>query len=188
MEISRQSKMLCGILLLTIPTIQYGGTYLLQLLTTHNRAYVDNPLRQGMFRAGHAHAGVLVILSLICQLLVDAASPAPGWALWTARLGTPVAAVVTLTLYWVTRTITSSMRDYWDNRWYPVDPTYVSTPTAFGVFAHQTVPEGEPPRSYMERMYNIQRWTVFPRGGHFAPAEEPATVAEDLTAFFHDLS
>jgi len=94
MEISRQSRMLCGILLLTIPTIQYGGTYLLQLLTTRDRTYIDNPLRQGMFRAGHAHAGVLVILSLICQLLADTASPAPGWALWVARLGTPAAAIL----------------------------------------------------------------------------------------------
>jgi pimeloyl-ACP methyl ester carboxylesterase len=94
----------------------------------------------------------------------------------------------TLTLYWVTQTITSSMRDYWDNRRYPVDPTYVGTPTAFGVFAHETVSEGEPPRSYLERMYNIQRWTVFPHGGHFSPVEEPAAVAGDLTAFFGDLS
>jgi pimeloyl-ACP methyl ester carboxylesterase len=80
------------------------------------------------------------------------------------------------------------MRDYWDNRWYPVEPTYVGTPTAFGVFAHQTVPEGEPPRSYLERVYNIQRWTVFPHGGHFAPVEEPAAVAADLSAFFRSLS
>jgi pimeloyl-ACP methyl ester carboxylesterase len=94
----------------------------------------------------------------------------------------------TLTLYWVTQTITSSMRDYWDNRWHPVKPTYVNTPTAFGVFSHQTVSEGEPPRSYVQRVYNIQRWTVFPRGGHFAPSEEPAAVAQDISAFFHDLS
>ena len=90
----------------------------------------------------------------------------------------------TLTLYWVTQTITSSMRDYWDNRRYPVEPKYVATPTAFGVFAHETVSEGEPPRSYLERVYNIQRWTVFPHGGHFAPVEEPAAVARDLSAFF----
>jgi pimeloyl-ACP methyl ester carboxylesterase len=94
----------------------------------------------------------------------------------------------TLTLYWVTQTITSSMRDYWDNRWHPVDPSYVSTSTAFGVFAHQTIPEGELPRAYLERLYNIQRWTVFPHGGHFAQIEEPAAVAGDLTAFFHNLS
>ena len=94
----------------------------------------------------------------------------------------------TLTLYWVTQTITSSMRDYWDNRWHRVEPSYVSTPTAFGVFSHQTVAEGEPPRSYLDRAYNIQRWTVFPRGGHFAPVEDAAAVAGELTAFFHDLS
>jgi len=93
----------------------------------------------------------------------------------------------TLTVYWVTQTITSSMRDYWDNRWHHVEPTYVGTSTAFGVFAHETVSEGEPPRSYVERMYNVQRWTVFPHGGHFSPVEEPAAVAEDLTTFFRDL-
>jgi pimeloyl-ACP methyl ester carboxylesterase len=48
--------------------------------------------------------------------------------------------------------------------------------------------EGEPPRSYLERIYNIRRWTVFPRGGHFAPVEAPAVVAGDVTAFFRDLS
>ena len=88
--------------------------------------------------------------------------------------------------HWVTQTITSSMRDYWDNRWFPVDRAYVDTPTAFGVFAHQTVSEGEPPRPYFERVYNIQRWTVFPHGGHFAPTEEPAAVAKDLMTFFRD--
>jgi len=110
------------------------------------------------------------------------------WHSWSDVTPTDDFLCATLTLYWITQSITSSMRDYWDNRWHPVDPTYVSTPTAFGVFAHQTVPEGEPPRSYLERLYNIQRWTVFPRGGHFAPAEEPAAVAGDLTAFFGGLS
>ena len=94
----------------------------------------------------------------------------------------------TFTLYWVTQTITSSMRDYCDNRWHPVKPAYVHTPTAFAVFAHQTVPEGEPPRSYLERVYNIQRWQVFPRGGHFAPVEQPAEVAQDITGFFKELT
>jgi len=64
----------------------------------------------------------------------------------------------------------------------------VGTPTAFGVFSHQTVPECEPPRSRLERIYNIQRWTVFPSGGHFAPVEEAAAVAGELTAFFRDQS
>jgi pimeloyl-ACP methyl ester carboxylesterase len=46
----------------------------------------------------------------------------------------------------------------------------------------------EPTRSYLERVYNIQRWTVFPHGGHFAPVEEAAAVAGDLSAFFRGLT
>lgn len=109
------------------------------------------------------------------------------WHSWSDVTPSDDDLCATLTLYWVTQTITSSMRDYWDNRRYPVDPTYVATPTAFGVFANETVPEGEPPRAFMERLYNVQRWTRFPRGGHFASAEEPAAVAGDLTAFFREL-
>ena len=94
MNFSAQTKMISGILLLTVPSIQYGGTFLLQLLRSHDGGYMGNPLRQGLFRAGHAHAGVLVILSLVCQVLADAAEPAPAWAIWTARLGAPFAAVL----------------------------------------------------------------------------------------------
>jgi pimeloyl-ACP methyl ester carboxylesterase len=110
------------------------------------------------------------------------------WHSWSDDTPSEEFLCATLTLYWVTQTITTSTRDYWDSRWQPVKPSYVGTPTAFGVFAHQTVPEGEPPRSYLEGVYNIQRWTVFPHGGHFAPVEEPAAVAWDLTAFFRSLS
>jgi pimeloyl-ACP methyl ester carboxylesterase len=110
------------------------------------------------------------------------------WYSWSEVTPSDDFLCATLTLYWVTQTVTTSMRDYWDNRRYSVDPTYINTPTAFAVFAHETIPEGEPPRSYLERVYNIQRWTVFPRGGHFAPVEEPAAVAGDLTVFFRDRS
>jgi pimeloyl-ACP methyl ester carboxylesterase len=110
------------------------------------------------------------------------------WHSWSDATPSKDFLCATLTLYWVTQTITSSMRDYWDNRWFRVDRSYIGVPTAFAVFAHETVPEGAPPRSYLERVYNIRRWTVFPRGGHFAPAEEPVEVARDLAAFFGDLA
>ena len=106
------------------------------------------------------------------------------WHSWSDTTPSDDFLCATLTLYWVTQTITSSMRDYWDNRWYPVERAYIGTPTAFGVFAHQKVPEGEPPRSYLERFYNIRRWSVFSHGGHFAPSEEPTALAEDLATFF----
>jgi pimeloyl-ACP methyl ester carboxylesterase len=110
------------------------------------------------------------------------------WHSWSEVTPSADFLCATLTLYWATQTVTTSMRDYWDNRRYPVNPVHVNTPTAFAVFAQEKVPEGEPPRSYLERVYNIRRWTVFPRGGHFAPVEAPAVVAGDLSAFFHDLS
>lgn len=54
---------------------------------------MDNPLRQNFFRAGHAHAGVIVILSLICQVLADNAA-LPASLIWLARIGVPLAAIL----------------------------------------------------------------------------------------------
>lgn len=55
--------------------------------------YMDNALRRNFFRAGHAHAGVIVILSLICQLLADGAL-LPDPLLWMVRPGVPLAAIL----------------------------------------------------------------------------------------------
>jgi hypothetical protein len=85
--------MMSGILLITVPAIAYGGVFLLRLLKDIDPGYVSNPLRQNMFRAGHAHAGVLVLLALICQLLADEAV-LPEMLLWLARLGVPCAAIL----------------------------------------------------------------------------------------------
>jgi len=76
-----EAKLMSGIILLTIPGIQYGGYFLLRVLTGGHEKLALNDLQKSMFRAGHAHAGVLVILSLICQLLVDEAalSVTLGW-------------------------------------------------------------------------------------------------------------
>jgi pimeloyl-ACP methyl ester carboxylesterase len=95
-----------------------------------------------------------------------------------------------LTIWWATESITSSMRDYYDNRWYgaPLGPgDYVTVPTAIAVFANEFVPEGEPPRSWYERLYAIRRWSVFPRGGHFAALEEPDLLADDIARFFAEI-
>jgi hypothetical protein len=66
---TKEARTMCGVILITIPTIQYGGYFLLTSLRDRTSRYMDNPLRQNFFRAGHAHAGVIVMLSLICQLL-----------------------------------------------------------------------------------------------------------------------
>jgi len=54
---------------------------------------MDNPLRQNFFRAGHAHAGVIVILSLVCQILADSAV-LPFGLVWFVRVGVPVSAIL----------------------------------------------------------------------------------------------
>jgi len=90
---TREARMMSGIILITVPTIQYGGYFLLTSLMTKGSGYMDNPLRQNFFRAGHAHAGVIVILSLICQVLADGAV-LPSSLLWAVRIGVPLAAIL----------------------------------------------------------------------------------------------
>ena len=90
---TRESRIMAGIILLTVPSIQYGGYFLLTSLIDRNSHYMDNALRQNFFRAGHAHAGVFVILSLVCQILADNAT-LPPWLLWIARTGVPFAAIL----------------------------------------------------------------------------------------------
>ena len=56
---THESKLLSGTILITVPTIQYGGYFLLTSLVHRASGYMENPLRQNFFRAGHAHAGSL---------------------------------------------------------------------------------------------------------------------------------
>jgi hypothetical protein len=90
---TREARMMSGIILITVPTIQYGGYFLLTSLLNRGSGYMDNPLRQNFFRAGHAHAGVIVILSLICQVLADGAA-LPTSLLWLVRVGVPLSAIL----------------------------------------------------------------------------------------------
>lgn len=90
---SRESRMLAGVLLVVIPTVMYGGLTLLYFLTRGTPGYADNPLRHDMFRAGHAHAGVYLVLSLVMLRYVDEAALSPFWK-WLARTGAPVAAIL----------------------------------------------------------------------------------------------
>jgi hypothetical protein len=85
--------MLAGILLVVLPTVMYGGMSLLSLLTRNTPGYNDNPLRHDLWRAGHAHAGVYLVLSLIMLRYVDEAVLSPFWK-WLARTGAPIAAIL----------------------------------------------------------------------------------------------
>lgn len=90
MTISDTSRDLAGILLLTIVTIEFGGAFMLRVVQGKQPA---SGLQKSFFRAGHAHAGVLVILSLVILLYVDATDMADG-PTWLARSGVPIAALL----------------------------------------------------------------------------------------------
>lgn len=79
-----------GVLLLALVAVEYGGTFLLRV---SRGSQPVSPLQQSFFRAGHAHAGVLVVLALVCQLYVSAAGLA-GLAQTIAAQGVALAAIL----------------------------------------------------------------------------------------------
>ena len=75
---SGASQSTAGVLLVLVPTVVYGGVSLLTFIRRRTPGYLDNPVRQNLFRAGHAHAGVLIILALVGLLYVDQANLGDG--------------------------------------------------------------------------------------------------------------
>jgi hypothetical protein len=89
---SPQSRLVAGIVLIIVPTVEIGGASILTLLIA-NPAYAQNELRQDLWRAGHAHAGVWLVLSLVALRYVDEATLSAGMR-WVVRLAFPVAALL----------------------------------------------------------------------------------------------
>jgi microsomal epoxide hydrolase len=89
-------------------------------------------------------------------------------------------------IYWVTGSIASSMRIYYESRHAPASRPvrFVEVPTGVAVFPKEIY---FVPRRWAEARYNIVRWTSMPRGGHFAALEEPDLLVNDVRAFFGDL-
>ena len=88
--ISDASRTTAAVLILSIVVIETGGLYLLSI---HRGQVQRTPFQLAFARAGHAHAGVLVTLSLTIQLFVDATALAEPWSL-VARSGIPAAAIL----------------------------------------------------------------------------------------------
>jgi pimeloyl-ACP methyl ester carboxylesterase len=87
-------------------------------------------------------------------------------------------------LYWVTQTITSSTRIYFENRVAPPPQKKVEVPVACAIFPKDILTSTE---RWMSAQHNLVRWTEMPRGGHFAAMEEPELLAEDVRSFFRPL-
>jgi hypothetical protein len=89
---SPQSRLVAGIVLIVVPTVEIGGASILSLLIG-DPAYAQNELRQDLWRAGHAHAGVWLVLSLVALRYVDEAALSDGMK-WVVRVSLPAAAVL----------------------------------------------------------------------------------------------
>ena len=91
-----------------------------------------------------------------------------------------------VTIYWVTQTISSSTRMYFENQkhlWTMEKDQKVPTPAGMAMFPQEI---SKPPREWGERSYDVRRWTEMANGGHFAALEEPQLLAEEVRAFFRD--
>jgi len=89
-----------------------------------------------------------------------------------------------VTLYWITQTIHSSIRIYNENSKSPLafgKDDFITVPVGFAKFPKELP---TPPRSYIEKGFNIQHWTEMPAGGHFAAMEQPNLLAKDIKDFF----
>jgi pimeloyl-ACP methyl ester carboxylesterase len=89
-----------------------------------------------------------------------------------------------LAVYWFSGTITSSIRLYREARAEPLSfapGERIIPPLGFAAFPGEVA---VPPREWVERVYDVRRWTAMPRGGHFAAMEQPEVLASDIQAFF----
>src|SRR4051794_33728582 len=166
-------------------------------LTDEERAYLAAEKAWSAAEGGYSHQQQTRPLTL-AQSLSDSPSGLLAWILekyraWSDCDGDPARRfgddflLTQASLYWFTNTISTSFRPYYE-RAHGVTPGIerVEVPTAIAVFPHDL--GGRPPREWVERTYNLTRYTTMPRGGHFAAREEPDLLADDLTAFFSELA
>lgn len=92
-----------------------------------------------------------------------------------------------ISLYWYTQSIGSSMQMYWENRLQPMrfaDGARVVPPVGFACFPKEI---NQPPRTWLERTFNVVQWSDMPAGGHFAAMEKPDLLATEIRKFFRKL-
>lgn len=97
---STESIRTAGIILILIPTVVFGGASILWHWITRRTDYYQHPLRQRLWRAGHAHAGVLLVLSLVALVLVDHADLSPAWQ-QVVRTTIPASAILLPVAYFL---------------------------------------------------------------------------------------
>jgi pimeloyl-ACP methyl ester carboxylesterase len=165
-------------------------------LTPDERAYLDAGAAWSDAEGAYAHQQRTRPLTL-AQGLSDSPAGLLGWILEKYRAWSDCHGDVSTrfsddflltqaSLYWFTDTISTSFWPYYE-RGHGLVPILeqVTVPTAVAVFPADLATA--PPRSWVERKYQLVRYTLMPRGGHFAAHEETELLADDITAFFRQV-
>jgi len=166
-------------------------------LSDAEKKYMAEGQQWGMMEGGYA-----MIQSTKPQTLAYALNDSPAglagwivekWRSWSDSNGdvessfTKDELLTNITIYWVTETINSSIRVYYEMAHNPPPrkPTdRTDVPAAIANFVHGLLPA---PREMVERNLNVQQWSELPHGGHFPGMEEPELLADDIRAFFRPL-
>jgi hypothetical protein len=83
---SDETRIMVGLAFISLPTIAFGGHFLLSILKRAAGTEGITETQRDYFRAGHAHAGVLVLLGIVGQLFLDE-SKLDGAIVWSLRIG-----------------------------------------------------------------------------------------------------
>ncbi len=165
-------------------------------LAAEERAFLEGVSRWSEDHGAYSHVQRTTPLTAAYGL-TDSPAGLAAWMLekfrdWSDCAGelysrfSPDDLLANLTLYWMTETIHSSFRLYYETRKSPLHfapGDFVAVPCAIARFPKEIY---LPRRAWVERGYHVRRWTEMPRGGHFAAAEEPELLAEDLRQFFRE--
>lgn len=104
---------------------------------------------------------------------------------WTDRPLDLDTVLANVSLYWFTESIGSSLRMYVEGRARPLAlQERIRPPLGVALFPRELP---MPPRSWVERGFDLRRWQTMPAGGHFAALEQPQLLAEEIRTFFRPL-
>ena len=188
-------KML-GVHVTAVSAIPYTGPGSVELTDAEN-TYLEERLQWQRDEGGYAH-----IQGTKPQTLAYGLNDSPvglaGWIVekfrtWSDCNGdvesvyTKDELLTNITLYWVTQSISSSVRIYYETQRSPVslkEGEKIQAPSAVARFPKDL---SFPPKEWAERVMNLQHWTEMPRGGHFAALEAPEMLVNDVRDFFRAL-
>lgn len=166
-----------------VPTVPVAGD--------DHAEYVKRQSRWRGMEGGYAHLQGTKPQT-VAHALVDSPAGTAGWIVekfraWSDCDGDVESVfskdelLTNIMLYWLGGTVGTSVRLYEEARHEARGVGPVATPTAFAAFPKELIPA---PRELVAEHYNVQRYTEFPRGGHFAALEQPDALVSDIREAF----